>query len=104
MGRVGTFRRDGRSRRGGFKSGGLFRRAESMAMVANNARDSAGAGRKERSIRLDMWTVISGAVPALKINQFEEAGENPPGTGTAIRLEMEDISGASPMQAGPLWI
>jgi membrane protein len=32
-----------------------------MAMVANNARD-AGAGREERSTRLDKWTVISGAV------------------------------------------
>ena len=33
-----------------------------MAMVANNARDSAGAGPEERSSRLDKWTVISGAV------------------------------------------
>jgi membrane protein len=33
-----------------------------MAMVANNAKDSAGADREGRSARLDKWTVISGAV------------------------------------------
>jgi membrane protein len=33
-----------------------------MAMVANNARDCAGAGPEEQSSRLDKWTVISGAV------------------------------------------
>ncbi|MBR1249968.1 hypothetical protein JQ609_23955 [Bradyrhizobium sp. AUGA SZCCT0169] len=33
-----------------------------MAMVANNARDSAGADREGRSARLDKWTVISGAI------------------------------------------
>jgi len=33
-----------------------------MAMVVNNATDTAGADREERAARLDKWTVISGAV------------------------------------------
>jgi membrane protein len=66
-----------------------------MAMVANNASDSAGAGRDKRSTRLDKWTVISGALllMAATLTAFLAPDEGRPGKASDGRNPLRDRSG-----------
>jgi membrane protein len=64
-----------------------------MTMVANNARDSAGAGLEERLSRLDKWTVISGAIllMAATLTAFLAPEEGP----------RKPSDGRNPLRDGP---
>jgi membrane protein len=66
-----------------------------MAMVANNASDPAGAGREERSTRLDKWTVISGALllMAATLTAFLAPDEGRLGKASDGRNPLRDRSG-----------
>jgi membrane protein len=73
-----------------------------MAMVANNARDSAGADREGRSARLDKWTVISGTVllMAATLTAFLAPEEDRPPKASNARDPLRDgPCGTAPREA-----